>query len=296
MFAALEERTGRRLPMTTLFRASTVATLAELIETEHPVPRWTSLVAVTPGGSRPPMFYVSPFLITALSFTHLGRHLGDDQPFWVLQPQGMEDGHPIHRSVEAMAAHYIEEMRQVQPHGPYHLGGHCAGSTVAFEMARQLRAAGEEVGLLALVDGEPPGIHPPPLNLLRHLASRALYYWRAGRLLDALTWQWGLLVQQYVLRRVGRGRRRRLAELRHVHADAHRHYHAGILDGDALLLRSRESVMLADKDWHLRWSELITGELAVDVVPGGHAALVENANSADLAAALRRALGSDPPA
>ena len=71
-----------------------------------------------PEGDRPPFFYVAPYLITLLSFAHLARYMEHDQPFYVLQPQGMDGDQPVHDRVEDMAAHYISEMRQVQPDRP----------------------------------------------------------------------------------------------------------------------------------------------------------------------------------
>ncbi len=290
VFAAIERLTGERLPLTVLFQAPTIAAFAELLVTERPDARWTSLVAAQPEGSRRPFFYVSPFLITVLSFSHLARHLGPDQPFYAIQPQGMEGDHPIHQRVEDMAAHYVEELREVQPRGPYLLGGHCAGSWVAFEMARQLQADGDEVELLALVDSEPPSIDPPRINRLRYMVSRLAHYWRDRRLVDSLRWEIGLFWERFVTRRVGPEESRRLAVLRDAHAEAHRRYRGGIVKGDALLIRSQEWAKLPDKDWHLRWRELITGDLRVETVQGSHAALVENANAAELAATFRSAI------
>ena len=144
MFSAMERLTGRRLPLSTLFQAPTIEALAQRFDqpstNDAEVDReWTSLIAVQPDGTRPPFFYVSPFLISVLSFSHLARCMQPDQPFFLFQPQGMEGDHPVHERVEDMAAHYIFEMRQVQGSGPYRIGGHCAGSWVAFEMARQLQ-------------------------------------------------------------------------------------------------------------------------------------------------------------
>ncbi len=128
LFARVEDLTGERPPLSTLFRAPTVAELAAWLGQDEDRPPWTSLVPLQTGAGRQPFFYVSPYLITALSFADLGRHLGPDQPLYVLQPQGMEHDEPYHDSVDEMAAHYVREMKDVQPHGPYWLGGHCAGS------------------------------------------------------------------------------------------------------------------------------------------------------------------------
>jgi thioesterase domain-containing protein len=243
-----------------------------------------------PEGDRPPFFYVAPYLITLLSFAHLARYMERDQPFYVLQPQGMEGDHPVHDRVEDMAAHYISEMRQVQPEGPYRIGGHCAGAWVAFEMVRQLQAVGEEVTLLMVVDSEPPNVEPPRVNLLRYAVDRMRHYRRDGRVIDSISWQVRLRLDRHVSRRFGSRDRRRVAQLRHAHGEAHRRYRAGIVAGDLVLVRSQDWADRPEKDWHLRWEELVTGRLVVDTVPGTHGELVENASSAALADRIRTAV------
>ena len=290
VFARIHELTGRSYPLTSLFQAPTVASLAELLQAEGWRTDWTSMTAVQPAGDRPPYFVVSPFLITALSFAGLARGLGPDQPLYVFQPQGMDSDAEAHTSVEQMAAHYIAEMRQVQRAGPYHLGGHCAGNWVAFEMAYQLQQAGEEVAALVLVDSEPPGIEPPPRNAALHLARRAVHYARDRRLRHGLAWQVGLLRERRKARRAGHADDARVAGVRAAHAEAHRRYRGRTVAGDATLVRSEESTILADKDWHLRWAEVITGTLRVAVVPGTHATLLRAGNVEVLASIVTSTL------
>ena len=88
-----------------------------------------------------------------LELAPLGGALGADRPLYGFQPQGLDGALPAHATIEAMAAHYIAEMKSVQALGPYAIGGHCAGSWVAFEMARQLQTAGDEVTLLIYPSG-----------------------------------------------------------------------------------------------------------------------------------------------
>jgi len=85
-------------------------------------------------------------------YRDLSRHLGDDQPFYGLQSQGLDGSCQPLTKVEEMAALYVKEIRRVQAHGPFFLGGYCMGGTVAFEVAQQLRAEGEPVAMLALFD------------------------------------------------------------------------------------------------------------------------------------------------
>ncbi|NJN82946.1 MAG: amino acid adenylation domain-containing protein [Caldilineaceae bacterium] len=152
LFAQIEERFGKTLSLATLFQAPTVEQLADILRQEHWQPPWTSLVAIQPGGSKPPFFCVHGGDGNILYYRDLSRHLGPDQPFYGLQAQGLDGRHPPHTEIGEMAAHYVHEIRSLQPEGPYYLGGYCTGGTLAFEMAQQLHAQGEEVGLLALFD------------------------------------------------------------------------------------------------------------------------------------------------
>ncbi|MCC6601616.1 MAG: non-ribosomal peptide synthetase, partial [Anaerolineae bacterium] len=289
-FAQIEKETGLQLPLTVLFQAPTIAELAQVMQSEGWTSNWTSLVPIQTKGARPPFFYVSPFLISVLSLSQLGHDLGDDQPLYGLQPQGMDGDHPIHQSVKEMASHYIDEMRSLKPQGPYLIGGHCAGSWVAFEMAQQLQAQGEQVDLLVLVDSEPPNIAPPKINRLQYVVSRLAYFWRDGRLWPAISWQLSLLYQRLITYYFGQENNRRVAAVRIAHADAHRVYQSGIFDGAAVFIRSSESVAMKDKNWHERWSELITGELDVEVAEGTHAGLLVEPTVAALARKIRTAI------
>lgn len=111
-----------------------------------------SLIPVQTGGARRPFFYLHVHWIGGAfySFT-LAHHLGSDQPLYVIDPYKFDDLQ-VPPTIEAIAAAYIASMRTVQPEGPYLLGGFCAGGLLAYEIAQQLRAAGQAVDLLVLID------------------------------------------------------------------------------------------------------------------------------------------------
>ncbi|HYW74575.1 MAG TPA: amino acid adenylation domain-containing protein [Pyrinomonadaceae bacterium] len=155
LFAIIEKEFGKRLPLATLFRAPTVAQLATLLERQSET-EFSSLVPIQSSGTRAPFFCVHAVGGNVLEYHDLARHLGMDQPFYGLQSRGL-NGEAPHTSIVEMAEHYIHELRQVQPDGPYFLGGRSLGGIIAYEMACQLRAAGQEVALLALLDSYPVG-------------------------------------------------------------------------------------------------------------------------------------------
>jgi amino acid adenylation domain-containing protein len=156
LFAEIEHELADALPLGAVFRAPTIEKLAALIETPEVGPRWTSLVPIQPHGARPSIFCVHGGAGTILHLEPLARSVGDEQPFYGLQSRGLYGGVAPLRTVEAMASHYLAELREVQPHGPYYFAGYCFGGIVAFEMAQRMLAEGEDVAMLATFNGPSP--------------------------------------------------------------------------------------------------------------------------------------------
>jgi thioesterase domain-containing protein/acyl carrier protein len=167
---------GKNLPLATFLQAPTIEELAKAISDERPTRTWSSLVAIQPHGSKPPFFWVHG----DASQGFLATYLGQDRPLYGLEHQS-QDGRPArYTTVEAIAGHYLAEVRSLQPVGPYLLGGFSFGGTVAFEMAQQLKRRGELVELLAMLDSHFPGrkpveaarspeARPPGLAIRRHV-------------------------------------------------------------------------------------------------------------------------------
>ncbi len=152
LFAEIEKEFKKRLPLSSLFEEATIEHLAGLIKQSGPLTSRSCVVAIQPRGTKPPFFCVHEFFGDVLCYINLARHLGPEQPFYALQARGLDGVEEPFTEIKAMAAYYIEQIRTVQPHGPYGLGGLCSGGVVAFEMAQQLLLQGESVFLLALLD------------------------------------------------------------------------------------------------------------------------------------------------
>jgi amino acid adenylation domain-containing protein len=155
LFAAIENTFGKRLPITTILEGDTIEHLAQVIDAVVAPSPLPALVPLQSRGSRPPIFCVHAMDGDILLYLALASHVGSDQPFYGLRARGLDGLQEPHPSLEAAAADYIREIKQVQPHGPYYLGGFCWGAMIAFEMAQQLQARGDDVGLLALFDSPP---------------------------------------------------------------------------------------------------------------------------------------------
>ncbi|NMO13600.1 amino acid adenylation domain-containing protein [Pyxidicoccus fallax] len=180
LLALVRERTGLALPLSALFQGSTVERLARLASpSPEPRQRTPNLMRLDGGSSRRrPLFLVHGGGGALLSHSELARNLGDERPIQGIFAPGLNGGELPPASMEALARLYVEQVREVQPHGPYQLAGWSLGGVVAYEMARQLEALGERVGLLALIDSYAPvgQVQPAPAPLERV----AVFAWMVG--------------------------------------------------------------------------------------------------------------------
>ena len=184
LFAEIRKSFGKSLPPTVLLRAPTIEQLARVLRGREETSRWSSLVPIQAGGSRPPLFCIHAGAGTILFYYGLARELGPDQPVYGLQAQGLYGRQPPHTRVEEMAAHYLREIREVQPKGPYFLAGFCFGAILAFEMAHQLRGEGERVAFLGSFDGAAPGYAGGNSGARDSVRSRAALHWAKLRSLS----------------------------------------------------------------------------------------------------------------
>jgi thioesterase domain-containing protein/acyl carrier protein len=177
LFARLEKRFGKSLPLATLFEAPTVAQLAEHVRGgpivsadagAAPVAAanrrdtaFSHLVRIRPGGAAVPFFCVHGAGGNVLNFRDLARAMRDERAFYGLQARGVDGLAEPHDTIEAMAQAYLAEVTSVQPEGPYLLGGYSGGGVIAFEMARQLGEAGHDVASVVFLDTFLPGAAAP---------------------------------------------------------------------------------------------------------------------------------------
>lgn len=194
LFAMIKKAYRTEFPISALFEAPTIAKCAALIAARvggdgpqaegtdatmppPPVRRFAHLVAMHAGegGPKTPFFLVAGMFGNVLNLRHLAHLLGADRPFFGLQARGLYGDEAPHGTLEEAATDYIAELRQVQPQGPYMLGGFSGGGITAYEMARQLEAAGETVALLVLLDT------PLPMRAELSRRDRALMKWQEIR-------------------------------------------------------------------------------------------------------------------
>jgi amino acid adenylation domain-containing protein len=200
LFERIEQVCGKKLELATLFAGATIEQVARAFGKEIQMDTPAPLVVVQAEGSRRPFFFLhGQWTGSALYSLELARHLGTEQPFYLLEPYKF-DGLAVPPTLEGMAAAHIATLRQVQPEGPYLLGGWCNGGLIAYEMARQLHAQGQNVDLLVLMDSDAPAprfkwdrrIISGLVNLLRLGQSKQLDWFLVWRHLRMAFHYWRL--------------------------------------------------------------------------------------------------------
>jgi amino acid adenylation domain-containing protein len=305
LLSRIEQHFGRKLPLVTFFQHSTVEQLAAELRRAEERRRRSPLVAIQPAGSRHPFFCVHPVGGTVLCYRGLAAKLRDDQPLFALEAVGVNgDRLPI-RSIEQMAREYLTAVRQQQPKGPYHLGGWSFGGIVAFEMAQQLRAAGEQAGVIlldtwtpgSLGDFEDAGDDATILRLLARALGDI-----AGRPFDLATdtlRQQGGRDQQlaHVVSEahrmqalppdVGVAQLRPLFAVVEANLEARRNYHPQRYSGRLVLMKAAEALLDAPGDETLGWHRFAEQGVEVHVVPGNHHTMLGEPNVDVLVGYLR---------
>lgn len=331
LFGEIERAFGVRLPAATLLEAASVEQIAARLETPTKSNPQDCLVQITPPHDGPAMFLVHDADGETILYRNLAQALNGTAVYG-LQPYGNERFPALHTSIEEMSEHYVRRVREVQPEGPYMLGGMCAGGVIAFEMACKLQSMGEQVALVVLLDAA--DARAPRIGATSARASRfAALFGGEQRDLRASLLAAGRkvknLVEHETRRRFVQARnraklvllrelRRRNATLpsllqdispRAVYEFAQAKYEPGTFSGKLLLLRATQAdprqeaqgftdtpASQTTSDELLGWGRRSTSGVDVVDVPGGHSSMLQDPNvevlGQVLRARIRQALGT----
>ncbi len=272
---------GRELTIADLLRAPTVAQQAALLRAAPPLPAAAAnplLVPLAAAGEREPLVLVHPVGGNVVCYLELARQLDAGRPVY-----GLQCGAPV-GDIAAMAAAYLAALRELQPHGPYHLAGWSFGGAVAYEMAQQLRAAGESVAFLGLIDSYTPvlletleavpGEDPGDEVRLARAFARDLEGTGAGSSAEAVP---------------AAPENLRLFEIFRTHSLALRAWRPQPYGGTLTLLATTPG---RQAEPTLGWGALAAGALVLHPVPGTHYSLLQAPHVQRLAEVLAQALGA----
>jgi amino acid adenylation domain-containing protein len=282
MLTEIERTFGRKVSLSTLFRAATVEQMAGELREQFSAhnPR---LVPIQPGGSRPPFFCVGAGPI----FRALAHRLDRDQPFLGLHIENGDVTRQPYR-LEDFAAVHARTILQTQPEGPYYLGGWSGSGVMAYEVAQQLRKRGHQVALLVLFDAESPV--RPRFNGIDAIGARldSCFQWfrinwallrNSGReefrerirvgLTFRLAWMKGHIWSAAYRTRRSAGLQPKPVDLDHAHAYVEAGYKPLPYDGRVVLFQRSARPIGRYHDPRFGWGGVI-GKLEVHEVPGDH--------------------------
>jgi amino acid adenylation domain-containing protein len=314
----IEKQHGTRLPLATFFQAPTVAGLADVLRRTDRVRPWSSLVPIKPSGTRTPLFLMHSHGGNVLEYQALADCLDPDQPVYAFQARGLDGNIVRNQTIEEMAAHYLSELRILQPEGPYVLGGFCFGGVLAFEAAQQLSAAGHTVSGVFMIQT----VHPALLRSARDNSVVRHFWERAGKRLDLEKENFRLHRGRYLGERArrfldiasartilawdhltGRGERPHsslslpyiLEALGREHDRIFEQYQPRPYPGDVLLIRAAKQLPAIQVDPYLGWKDCVRGRLTLKELPGHQQHMMQHPQVQRLATELTGALGTTVP-
>jgi amino acid adenylation domain-containing protein len=313
LLSRVEKAFEQKLPVAALFQNPTIEQLAKLLNHQPGIENSgpTSLVEIQPLGHRQPLFLVHGVGGGMFwGYSNLARHLGNGQPIYAFKSRGLE-GDPEFETIEEMADSYLSDLRKFQPKGPYYLGGYCFGGVVAYEMACRLRAQGEHVPLVTMINSNPPNSSytrfewtlPSSLKWAGNICRRTLVslHTQPGRLCSHLCWRTRGLVKRIAagqaeatwdindfldLSQYNENQRKVWA----AHARALAKYTPGRYQGNVALLRSPVHLMFCSFARDYGWGDHVDGRLVVKIIPGMHETIMEEPNVGRLADEVKACL------
>ncbi|PCI41957.1 MAG: hypothetical protein COB46_01900 [Rhodospirillaceae bacterium] len=294
LVSRIQQAFEQKLPLDVLFSHSTIESLARVIrENGTNGTEWSPLVVLQAqnDSDKIPLFCVHPAGGKVLSYIHLARALGDQYPLYGLQARGFESDQVPFADIEEMAAAYCAALKQQQPQGPYQILGWSGGGIVAFEICRQLEAAGDQVSRLVLLDAYAPSTLPEHLKnyddaqlmmallsddmsttslaALRKLTDEQRLAYLTKVLLAA-----GIIPPDYGASEVARFFAVYKVNCRLAHSPI-----VAPIKGETVVIRAADEGVLrelyAPNSESLGWEKHVENDLQVHTVAGGHNSMVE---------------------
>ena len=314
LFQKIEANLGKKLPFLTLFQCPTVAEMAQSFNQLAEDSEWNSLVTMQSGNSeKTPFFYMHGLGGGVVDYGELTRLVGEDQPAYGILAQGVDGKSEPHKTIEAMAQNYIDIIRNVQPTGPYLLGGYCYGGVVAFEVARQFEAAGESVEFVAIFEGYAPLPHHEqerlwqnPKQIIHFLQNIPYWLHEFQQLGRDKMWTRALRKLRISRKRIQQkmGFETSIGvhdliddaaevpalyqKLMAVQLSARRQYQAGPINGRVALFRTRARPLFRSHDPRMGWQKVAKGGVSVHMIAGEHFNILERPYVESLATTLRQ--------
>lgn len=305
LIAEVEVSFGHQFTFASILALPTLKALAE--EIDHTARggaagRSHHLVPLQTRGSLPPFFGMHPLFGLVYPYAELARQLRPERPFFALQARGFAPGEVPHPSIEQMASAYIEAIKQVQPVGPYNIGGWSLGSLIALEVAQQLQRSGQEIARLVIIDQATDSIErfleqvPVSVQLQRFGGILANAMRSFDRYYADNPGLWNALRRPLKLWRFCRRVFVPMLKIAWVNRAAAIDYVVKPYAGRIFLLHTGDPEFTNIQDPRLGWDKIARDGVVVSRIPGTHLTLHEPPYVYELAERLSEALVSNATA
>lgn len=293
LFAAIEKELGEVIPPVVLLSHPTIRQLSDYIRKEQSTSEQTSIVPMRSQGDKTPLFCLHGGGGHVFFYQELTNELPVDQPVYSLQPVGLDGIGLRHESIEAMAAHYISEIKTIQPKGPYQILGTCFSNAVALEIAHQLKAQGESLSMMAIIDSAPAHLfgedesgQSKTFSRFKDMLQRGDFSMIKGKIKRRIFKQNKAVVAKSESASE-KNLRLTIESLNKMYAK----YEWRPYDGKIHFFRSGEFAHRKDKNYHLiQWEKLAKGGLEVAITDGHHISIFEQPEVKGLAKAIEKCL------
>ena len=300
-----DKQTGKNLPLAILYKYPTIRQFVDALdETASSDKIWKSLVPIKSSGTKMPVYIVHGDGLNVLNFSLLANYVDADQPLYGLQAHGLNGDEPAQDDMTEIARHYIREILEHNPNGPYAIGGYSFGGYIAIEMRRQMEAMGKEVKLLAMFDtnAEANILYAAdwsvklPMKLKRQF-PKFVFFTKCffKRPVTTIMYQW-----EYVKnlgKKIGliktpeaTGIYIKLNRIQEKHLAAFKKYNLTPFNGKIHLFRAIYRLYFVGDSEYLGWRDYAKQGVVVYDVPGDHKTMFQEPHAKQLAASLQQAL------
>ena len=306
LMAAIQQKIGKKIPLSALLERPTLSAFAPLLADTDGIPaKWNCLVTIKASGNKPPLYIVHGAGLHVLLFNTLATLMDKEQPIYGLQAYGLNGNDRPFDRVEDMASHYIKEILQHNPEGPYYLAGYSFGGLISFEMAKQLTAMGKQPAFLGLIDTAAPQYTPKGVeqwalvgkkiafaaaDLLKNPVSAWQYRSESGkRTLKRLGWRWQQAgTHKHTIPANNLQEAEQLVD--EQNGKAFVHYTPSPYEGEIHLFRAKDRRFYVSDMTYLGWQPYSIGGIVVHHISGDHHTIFTPPNNIEFAEILQKSL------
>jgi len=303
VMVAIEKKTGKRLPIATLFNNPTIEKLANHLSDDERE-KWDALVPIQPTGKKDPIFLIHGAGLNVLLFKSISEYFDTEQPVYGIQALGLNHETDIPLTIEGISKRYIDEILEVNPNGPYSLAGYSLGGFIAFEIARQLKAMGKHIKFIGIMDTYAGNNYYPDSKLTRAFRKILRQFYKIPFFAKSFikTPKEIINYQKLIIKR-------KINKLRHTNAviangvlsdydvEIYKKYDKAIndyvltpFDTEITLFRVEKRLYYLDDRVYLGWNNFALKGVKIKNIPGDHKTFLEPPNDKKFANIIQHAM------